>query len=406
MAQKKKICLLSAGHIASNPRLVKEADALHAAGYDVLALGWQNLERIGKLDRTLESSRSWKIFNVRWNFLHRAKTRFSRRQNLNRVLSGDDSLECLANALAPWSSFYLKEIRQFKPDLVIAHNIPSLAIAALVKEQLNIPYAFDLEDYHPGERKGGMDDANNSISHLVLKQCLSSARYVTASSPGIASEAAREFNCEIQVVLNVFSIPDKTQQPLVERKKEGLSIYWFSQVIGLDRGVDDVLKACSLLKGNFQLHLRGTASKETLRSIRSKAEEGQYSKQCFIHSQIPPDELPFRTLEHDVGLSLEPGFSLNNNIAIGNKIFMYLACGLATVVSNTPGQAWVYSHAPDMGFIYEPGDFKSMAEGLQKWIDRPELLAEAKRASQKIAQEQFCWDKEKIKFLSLVSKIC
>jgi len=31
----KKICLVSPGHVASNPRLVKEANSLVAAGYDV-----------------------------------------------------------------------------------------------------------------------------------------------------------------------------------------------------------------------------------------------------------------------------------------------------------------------------------------------------------------------------------
>ena len=36
-----RICLISPSHVASNPRLVKEADALHAAGYDVhVVAGW------------------------------------------------------------------------------------------------------------------------------------------------------------------------------------------------------------------------------------------------------------------------------------------------------------------------------------------------------------------------------
>ena len=32
---KKKVCLVTPGHIGSNPRIVKEADALHEEGYDV-----------------------------------------------------------------------------------------------------------------------------------------------------------------------------------------------------------------------------------------------------------------------------------------------------------------------------------------------------------------------------------
>ena len=41
MIPPRRICLVSPSHVASNPRLVKEADALHAAGYEVhVVAGW------------------------------------------------------------------------------------------------------------------------------------------------------------------------------------------------------------------------------------------------------------------------------------------------------------------------------------------------------------------------------
>ena len=35
---RRSVCIVSPGHLASNPRVVKEADALHGAGYRVTVI--------------------------------------------------------------------------------------------------------------------------------------------------------------------------------------------------------------------------------------------------------------------------------------------------------------------------------------------------------------------------------
>ena len=49
----KRICLVSPQHLASNPRLVKEADALHEAGIAVRVIAGDATPGVRPLDETI-----------------------------------------------------------------------------------------------------------------------------------------------------------------------------------------------------------------------------------------------------------------------------------------------------------------------------------------------------------------
>ena len=55
----KKICLVSPGHVASNPRLVKEANSLLQAGYDVRVVAGDMVPFVLPLDNALLLSVEW-----------------------------------------------------------------------------------------------------------------------------------------------------------------------------------------------------------------------------------------------------------------------------------------------------------------------------------------------------------
>ena len=57
--QNKKVCLVSPGHVASNPRLVKEANALFQAGYDVRVVAGDTAPFVRPLDESLLASVQW-----------------------------------------------------------------------------------------------------------------------------------------------------------------------------------------------------------------------------------------------------------------------------------------------------------------------------------------------------------
>jgi glycosyltransferase involved in cell wall biosynthesis len=407
--KQKKICLISGGHLSSNPRLIKEADTLHTLGNDVHVLTAQSVPLVVGFDEVFQRQKPWAVRHVqvyRWSWLKRFQRKKRKARGGEAILKGDDSLGAFQDYISPWSDLHLKEIEFYRPDFIIAHTLPSLVTAAIAKEKWGIPFGFDLEDYHPGEREGGFNEPDNQRARVILRSLLPKASYVSAASPQISAETEREFGQkEISVILNCFPLDRQKEKAIGDRKGDGVSLYWFSQVLGLDRGLQEVIEACSKLKGKFSLHMRGYLDVQVEREIKSLALRLRISDRCHFLPWCSPLELMSRTRDHDIGLAVERQQPLNRNLCITNKILSYPVAGLAVAASKTDGQDWVIQQAPGMGFLYRPGNVDELSSGIQKWIDHPELLHAAKRAAWEAAQEKFCWEKEKDQLISVINRV-
>ena len=60
----KRVCLISPGHLASNPRLVKEADALYEAGFAVKVIAGDTSPSVRPLDDTIRRRAPWPVTTV------------------------------------------------------------------------------------------------------------------------------------------------------------------------------------------------------------------------------------------------------------------------------------------------------------------------------------------------------
>src|SRR4051812_14064815 len=83
-----KICLVSHGHPAGNPRLVREADALDAAGFEVMAVTPRFVPRLVPFDREITAPAGWRHEYV--DFLDRGRLRWQfvrARRRLSAALS-------------------------------------------------------------------------------------------------------------------------------------------------------------------------------------------------------------------------------------------------------------------------------------------------------------------------------
>ena len=76
-----RVCLVTTGQPACNPRLVKEADALAEAGFDVHVVAAYSADWATDADRDLVKSRRWRRV---WR--HRGFRRAARRTRRYRAL--------------------------------------------------------------------------------------------------------------------------------------------------------------------------------------------------------------------------------------------------------------------------------------------------------------------------------
>src|SRR5258708_17779089 len=123
-------------------------------------------------------------------------------------------------------------------DLYIAHYVPGLAAAALAARRRGAMLGFDAEDFHSGEAVGDPTDTFRMDMVRTLEMALlPSCVHATAAAPLIADAYATPYGISPTTVLNVFPLTMAPAEPCQRQEPEPFQAYWFSQTIGLDRGL-------------------------------------------------------------------------------------------------------------------------------------------------------------------------
>lgn len=404
------VCIVTPANLCSNPRVVKEADALHEAGLRVEVVFAQNgIRGHDAYDRAIVASRGWtatpvtlptrKTRPARW--LHGALT-----QRLCQLLPMRTWPYADIAERGEGMAYHLlaRAALQIEADLFIGHYAEGLAAAGAAARRRQVLLAFDAEDFHTGEANPA---AKISRIDFIQRRYLPRCAYITAASGGIADALAGAYDIPLPTTIhNTFSWSDRQliDRDVLDRRGRELSLYWYSQVIGLDRGLQDAIRALGLLRGPAQLHLRGAIADETRTALLALATDCGVRDQIHFHEPIAPDALLSRAVEHDIGLALEQGTVFNRAICATNKLFFFMLAGLAIAATDVPGQAKVLSHDPDAGYLYPPGDHVRLADLLERWRSSPEALARAKRASLEAARSHWNWESEAKRLREVVQR--
>ncbi len=400
--------------MAHNPRLVKEADSLTAAGYRVRVVSLQSLDWVARRDQALVRDRAWRNQSVsivrdgaagRMRFWRTRLRQHFYQRLFSRVTLADGVAERAFVRAFP----ELLAVAQSEPaNLFIAHTLQALPVAYHAARCHDALLGFDAEDYHTGEFH--YDTPRRHIvrlTEIIEERYIRTCAYVSTPSVYVAEALRRRYGLKPPLVIhNVFPWGDRAAMDGQIRDRRGptLSLHWYSQVISLQRGLADALKAAALLDGSLQIHLRGEVSDAERAAILSLARAYGIAGQVHLHPTVPPDTLLSRVAEHDVGLALEPGLShsLNNDLTVSNKFFLYALAGLAIAATDTIGQGALLRQAPAAGALYPAGDHRTLARILRRWAEDPEALSAAKAASLEAARTRWNWETEQWRLIDLI----
>lgn len=288
----------------------------------------------------------------------------------------------------------LRLANSVKADFYIAHYPESLVVAFIAAQKYQALLGYDAEDFHTEE---GYNQIVQKHTELIEGALLPICSHVTAASGIIADELAAKYQIQRPVPIhNVFPWSERETIDGLNKDRCGseLSLYWYSQTIGLNRGIQDAIRAASLITRPVQIHLRGSISEETKNTLVELARSCNVADRLFFHPRVSPRELISRAVEHDVGLALEQPVDTSRQISVTNKLFHYLLAGLCVIATDVPGQRYVLEMCPNAGYLYTPGDAVSLAAILQRLADNPELLQQHKAAALDAAHTRWNWETE------------
>jgi hypothetical protein len=380
------------------PRTIKAADALAAAGYAVRVVSTSNQPWITRADEDAGRARNWT-----WTTVDYAReTAFTRwlytglRQKVSVRL-----VECLGPRQSP-RALLTRATRRVHTELVRAavqeptdiFLAAGLALGAAVEasHRMGAQYAIDLEDFHSGEAEDvGRAALSNKIVEALEGRVLHGAAFLLGGSEAISRAYEAKYGVTPIVVNNTFPLP-RVAPSLEPTPGPGLRLYWFSQTIGPRRGIEDAIRAMGQAHIPGELHLRGRAIRGVLESISGLGERAAPRLKIVHHELAPHDAMVELCHGLDVGLAVEPGFSLNNHLALSNKCLTYILGGLAVAFSDTVGQRPLALDLGEGALLYSPGDVATLAAGLKRWAEDKDQLARAKRAAWDAARRRWHWE--------------
>jgi glycosyltransferase involved in cell wall biosynthesis len=387
-----RIRIYVARHLCTAPRPQKEADALAAAGHEVSVHGIAYRTDFSERDAAIARGRRWQWqpvadfagpeHRLAW-FGARLRHRLAREWHAATGGIRGDVWGYAHSALAAHAL-------QNPADLTIVHAEGGLAIAEELRRRGH-RVGVDFEDWFsrdltPAQQRG------RPVAYLAALEgrLLREARYVTTTSLALAGALAAAYEGPPPTaVYNTF--PTGAEPAVNAAERRPVSLHWFSQVMGPERGLETLMAALPALDFEWVLHLRGEVT-PTFRQSLLQSVPARLRERVRFHSTIAPAALPAALAQHDIGLALEISTIPSRNLTITNKFFHYLQAGLAVVASDTEGHREGLGLAPGAGVTFNAGDAASLSQALRSLAsDRGALLA-ARRAAReafvrKLAQE-------------------
>ena len=396
--RRKRVTIVSSGHLSTCPRMLKAADALAEDGYDVRVVATRHEPWAADADVDVQARRQWRVSTIDYSRTGAPATywrtglryRFARAM-VSGVGPATAPLRVVARAFGRVHAELVDAAVAEPTDFIYGGTTGALAAVAEAAKRSGVSYALDLEDLHHGEASGAQAAFENALARRVEQAVLSRAVFLTTSSEAIGRAYGAQYGVTAAVVHNTFPLPP--QAPSIAAGSGDLfRAYWFSQTIGPGRGLEDAIAALGNIPVPAEIVLRGRPQAGYLDALRALA--GAHGNRVTVTHAPPaaPDLMTDLARGFDVGLALEQAAPLNRRLCQTNKAFTYILAGVPVAMTDTEGQRPLAEDLGCAAVTAAPGDVDGLTQALLAWATDPARLECAKRAAWQAALRRWHWE--------------
>jgi len=335
-----KVLYILCGNLSTTPRALQSAKAACANGYDVKLIGINRGDNWLKIDGQLAASNKFEYEVVsidHKNFINWILITFIHRFcfYLEKIFIKSVAIKAYASSKENYLLWKRLRRETCDFDMVIGHSAHSLYPAWQYSRKHKIPFAFDIEDYHPGQ----VIDKIDEFQVFLIKQLLPLAYYCTYASPLIGQKIQSLIGktpLKNAILIN-NSFPESEfvwSDSKINNQEPKVHFVWFSQNIAANRGLEIIIPELKNVSEKVQLHLIGNLYTEFNK-------EWIEPNKHFITTYPPMEQSDLNKFigKFDIGLALELNTAdYNRQICLTNKIWAYLQAGLYIIATNTPAQ--------------------------------------------------------------------
>lgn len=430
--QRPRICLLSMSPIADDPRVRRQGDAFHAAGWQVFAVGlpggqsplpsWTVLtpeildlpeagRPAGLHRRQMQASAALPVSNIKgierfFRVLLPGLGRSAVNSIVRPVLKpayGDEMMRRVGLLEHYWQHFLLRFFPNHFPhvyfsdyncrrfyetarlvdaDIIIANDWHTLPVAMLCAQEQGIPFGYDSHEYALEEygHSWKWRLVRRPFTRAVEAAGVRQAAVISCVSTPIAAGIQQAYGLE-QTPLVIRNAAHYVDIPAAPCHRPITVLY--HGIIVPTRGIEDSIISVKDWRPEFRYHLRGPVSEGFRTELSGLINRYGLHDRVAILPPVPMVDLIHAAADADIGLSSAPFLNRHNGAALPNKFFEYIQAGLALIVPATADMEQLVT-AHDLGLALRDVSARVIAEAVNSLT--PEAVTRYKANARRAAK--------------------
>jgi len=298
----------------------------------------------------------------------------------------------------------LKDFKVLKPQVVHIHEFELLPLAKKAKKLFNAKIIYDVHEANIelwdvfSSKPAGVKQVINKSLNQYEKGYLKSVDYIFAVTPELVSRY------EKRGVKSVFVPNYPIAFPRRSKKSDIPTIIYHGQ-ISLERGLEDLIKAVSLIMkkdSSFKVEIYGSERVAgTVDQLNEQINVLNLNNIVKIHSQIPHDEMLKKLSQAHIAVIPfrdHPMF----RIAIPVKMFEAMWARCAIIASDLDP---IRKYGEGFMEFYPPGDVEALSRSIERLLHNDEERNRMGVTGSKLIQEKYNWQQVEPTLLDIYSKV-
>lgn len=391
-----KILILVQSEVCYHPRLLKAGDFFHANNCEVFLYN----TIIGLASPNVYQS---VIEKRNWNFFETNISKANQSSKLKWILSS--LFFKLNNFIANKTSKYLSfkhgltksffffptSLKKQQFDFILINLVDALPFATKLAKQTGAKVIYDSQEYF----KGQYAEFSLQQYNWVKKAETNFVKYcpiILATTNVMKTRLEKDFLVDANFY-RVRNVPIKSDNVFEGRENTVLKLVWHGLNIVPEniRGVHILLNAVSKCKTQVHLYLQGNISNTNNNLLQQKLQQLNIVDKVSVLPPANPDEIVESLIGYDIGLAGELAAEENQQLTSSNKLFEYIAAGMAVIMPNLSGLAETVNEYRN-GVLYEQGNDGNLANAID-WLNaNRDLLNQYQQASINASKDELFWE--------------
>lgn len=358
--------------LATDRRVLRHADALRNAGYDIVLVCRERYAADSTMSRALPATH------------HPLPTRHRRGWLF----------------YAEYNHRLWRQLLSIKPDAVWANDIDTLPGAWMAARQLRCPLVMDAHELFPEVPEIQHKPVVKWVWRTIERHLMPKCNALLTVCQSLADYYRKLYGVDMTVVRNVPDVVEYQARPDHSAHQGKTLLY--QGCINLGRGVDWAIDALEYLP---QCRLVLAGGGDILEQMKTYAASKPWANRIEFLGKVSPEELPALMRKADVGLVMLEHMGLSYYYALPNRIGDFVAAGVPMVVSDMPEMSAVVrkygvGEIIERGHAGHPSNAKLLAESVERVLARNWTDADFAEA-----RNDMNWNKEKQKLLNIVENL-